>query len=92
MTISKSKQEILNDMVGVHNKTVKDSEQVLIKYALEHDLELWLSDDNDNGRQLITKKVWNEWTSSTTECGEEHPGIGWNEKKIGEWLYSSETC
>lgn len=92
MTISKSKQEILADMVKVHNKTVNDSEQVLVRYALDNDLDLWLSDHNDNSRQLITQRVWDEWTSSTTACGEEHPGIGWNEKKIGEWLYSSETC
>lgn len=81
-----SKQDILDVMIKEHYKTVKNLEQVLIDYALEHDLRLYLDECGSGRRTLITPQVFNDWDAS------EDSGIGYNNKGIGEWLYSDEMC
>lgn len=71
-----NKQEQLKEMVREYNLKVAELEQVLVDFALEHELKLYLG-DYGNGRTLLLK---------------DNDEGGWNDKKRGEWLYSSETC
>lgn len=71
-----TKQEELKEMVREYEKQVEKLERKLVDFALEHELKLYLG-DYGNGRTLLLK---------------DNDEGGWNDKKRGEWLYSSETC
>lgn len=91
-----NEQRTLNEMVNNHEKRVKEMEQVLIDYAMEHNLHLTLTDNETyTSRTLITKRVYDEYEgyATSSEEGEEYGGtIGYNDKKLGDWLSSSELC
>lgn len=71
----------LNEMVLNHKKRVQEMEQVLVDYALEHNLELYMGEYGIDGRQLVT------WEASDDNAPYNPEG-----RQRGEWLYSSETC
>lgn len=71
-----NKQEQLNLMVRDYEVKVAELEQVLVDFALEHELHLSLG-DYGSGRDLLLKDDNGRFGSG---------------KKRGEWLYSSETC
>lgn len=79
-----------------YKNTVYKLEQAMVKFALENDLELYLDDEGyGSGRRLITMAVLEEWASSTAECNGvelKDATIGYNDKGLGDWLYSSEMC
>ena len=86
-----SKQIELQKMKEEHLKLVQKSEQVLINFALEHNLDLYIEDDFQ-GKRLVTQGLYDEWTSSSIECGDTPYGVGHNHRKVGEWISSSELC
>lgn len=92
-----NEQRTLNEMVVTHQARVLEMERVLVDYAMEHNLYLNLTDETSyRTRTLITKKVYDDnrdYSTSSEEEGDEYGGtIGYNDKKLGEWLSSSELC
>jgi len=69
-------QKEFDNLVYEHNALVLESENKLVKIALEHNLRLEL-DAYGEGRMLLLKDDNETWGSG---------------KKRGEWLYSSESC
>ena len=69
-------QKQLNQMV----KEYEQGEQKLVDFALEHGLSLSLG-EYGCGRSLITtQEEADDWND------------GWNDKEIGDWIYSNENC
>ena len=63
-----------------HQTAIKDSEKILVKFALENDLYLSLG-DYGSGRTLVLK-----------DDPKNFDDLYRKPKKRGDWLYSSEGC
>lgn len=71
-------QKQLNQMV----KEWEAGEQKLVDFAVEHGLYLSLGEYGSGKRLLATQEDVDDWN-----------GCGWHEEKyLGDWVYSSETC
>jgi hypothetical protein len=70
-------QKEFDNLVDEHNELVLESENKLVKIALENNLKLELGAAYGEGRMLLLEDDNKDWGSG---------------KKRGEWLYSSESC
>lgn len=66
-------QKILNEMVTSYEKLVEQEEQILVQYALEHDLNLSLGDYGVGRTLVLEKNHWSghrrgEWLYSSENC------------------------
>jgi hypothetical protein len=86
-------QEVMNEKQRAFLKKVEELEQELVDYAMEHDLYLSLG-DYGSGRTLLTPSVFKQKQSEYgyDESDEEYETLGWNDRRVGDWLYSSEEC
>lgn len=69
-----TKQDELNEMIAKHEKFIRESEQAMVKFALEHNLHLYLGEYDDNGKTLQLEdnsrygKQRGEWLHSSETC------------------------
>ena len=78
-----SKKQELELMVKEYEKKVKELEKELIKFALKHNVPLYLGEYGADGRMLVLQDGIDPFYPES-----EYP----IDKSRGEWYYSSESC
>lgn len=72
--VKMDKSAVLSRMIKKHRELVEESEQKLIDFALEHDLDLYLGEYGTDGRTLVLTddsyygKKRGDWIYSSEEC------------------------